>query len=81
MSRRTTAEEEIQMGPRRFSGKMAAGMVGDSYNHQGTCPLHLDSTTMGVKKNCINLYLEFRNQSNFSLRWAVCCMVQDLTVS
>lgn len=65
VSRGTTAEEEIQMGPRHFSGKMTAGKVGDRHNHQGTRPLHSDSTTTGVKKNCVNLYLEFRSQSNF----------------
>lgn len=65
MFRGTTSEEEIQIGPRRSTGKMATGNLGDRYNHQGTRPLHSDSTTAGVKKNCVNLYLEFKNQSNF----------------
>lgn len=50
------------------------------YNCQCTCPLYSDIIT-GVKKNCVNLYLEFSYQPNFPLSWAVCCVVQDLTVS
>lgn len=50
------------------------------YTFWYTCPLSSDSIA-GVKQNCVNLYLEFRNQPNFPLSWAVCCVVQDLTVS
>lgn len=75
--------KEIQNGPQpmSFTGKTVSGREKETDTTAGpTRPLHQDILT-GLKNNCVNLYLDFRNRPNFPHSWAVCCVVQDLTVS
>lgn len=74
------AEEETQSRPMLHRQDCSGG----GRENRPNCPVcaHSHSAVVtGVKNSCTNVYLEFSNQPNFPLSWAVCCVVQDLTVS